>query len=123
MSKYNIVIVDDQPSVCKEVAAFLKDSYTVHAFKSGVEMIEYLSSSSNRADLILLDYEMPDMTGYEVLINIRANKNIRETPVVFLTSETNERMKQEMLMRGASDYLCKPVKSAELHTCIQKYLK
>ena len=120
MSKRDILVVDDQPSVCKEVAIFLKDDYTVHTFKSGKEALDYLSHNS--VDLVLLDYDMPNMTGYEVLLEIRMNKSTMKIPVVFLTGETNERMKQEMLGRGANDYLCKPVNSAELHRCIQKHL-
>ena len=120
MSEYNIMVVDDQPSVCKEVATFLKDAYTVHAFKSGDEALAYLED--NPADLILLDYDMPGKTGFEVLMAIRMNMSTKNTPVIFLTSETNERMRHEMLSRGANDYLCKPVKYDDLHACIEKFL-
>jgi len=120
MEKTNIIVVDDQPSVCKEIAAFLKDDYTVRAFKSGPEVMQYLEN--NPADLILLDYGMPEMTGYEVLLEIRKNTSIKDTPVVFLTGETNERMRLEMMGRGATDYLVKPVSAAELRVCIGKHL-
>jgi len=116
----DIIVVDDQPSVCKEIVSFLKNDYTVHAFKSGEEALAYLTE--NTADFILLDYYMPEMTGFEVLMAIRKNKNAAGTPVVFLTGETNERMKHEMMSRGASDYLCKPIDSAELRRCIVKHL-
>ena len=120
MSMLDIVVVDDQPSVCREVTVFLKDSYTVHAFTSGKDALEYILYSP--VDLVLLDYDMPGMTGYEVLMSIRLNKSTHEVPVVFLTGETNERMRQEMLGRGATDYLCKPIASHELHQCIGKLL-
>ena len=120
MSTRDILLVDDQPSVCREVTAFLKDTYTVHAFTSGKDALDYLSSNST--DLVLLDYEMPEMTGYEVLMSIRLNKSTHTVPVIFLTGETNERMRQEMMGRGATDYLCKPVTSYDLHQCIEKYL-
>ena len=120
MSTRDIVVVDDQPSVCREVTAFLKDNYTVHAFTTGKDALEFLSS--NHVGLILLDYEMPGMTGYEVLMSIRLNKSLKGIPVVFLTGETNERMRQEMMGRGADDYLCKPVTSHDLHDCIKKHL-
>ena len=120
MSKRAILVVDDQPSVCKEVTTFLKDAYAVHAFKSGKEALEYLSANS--ADLVLLDYDMPDMTGYEVLLAMRLNNSTKATPVVFLTGETNERMRYEMIARGADDYLCKPINSIELRNCIEKHL-
>jgi PleD family two-component response regulator len=120
MSKIDILVVDDQTSVCKEIASFLKSDYTVHAFKSGQEALDYLEG--NTVDFILLDYYMPGMTGFEVLMAIRKNMSTKETPVVFLTSETNERMTVEMMGRGATDYLCKPVNAAELQQCIKKHL-
>ena len=121
MSQPDILVVDDQPSVCKEVVTFLKNTYTVHAFTSGSEALAYLAD--HPVDLVLLDYEMPNMTGFEVLMEIQVNKSTKSTPVIFLTGETNERMKKEMLSRGASDYLCKPISSSDLHACIKKHLK
>ena len=120
MDRQDIVVVDDQPSVCREVTVFLKDSYTVHAFTAGKEALDYMAG--NPVDLVLLDYEMPVMTGYEVLMNIRINKSTHKVPVIFLTGETNERMRQEMIGRGADDYLCKPVSSFDLRQCIEKHL-
>jgi len=120
MNRYNVIIVDDQPSICKEVVAFLKDLYTVHTFRNGKEALDYMSD--NPVDLALLDYDMPGMTGFEVLMAIRMHKSTAHMPVVFLTVETNERMRQEMMGRGATDYLCKPINSAELRECVGKHL-
>ena len=120
MEKQNIMVVDDQPSVCKEITEFLKMTYTVHAFKGGKEALAFLAN--NPMDLILLDYSMPNMTGFEVLMQIRQAQATKNIPVVFLTGETNERMRMEMLSRGANDYLTKPVTSSSLKQCIQKYL-
>jgi len=120
MGKADIVVVDDQPSVCREIASFLDLEYNVHAFTNGKDTIDYLAKGP--ADLVLLDYDMPGMTGFEVLMAIRQHKSTRDLPVVFLTAETNERMRQEMMGRGATDYLCKPASSYDLHQCIFKYL-
>ena len=120
MSIKDIVLVDDQPSVCREVTAFLKAKYTVHAFTSGKDALEYLAS--NKTDLMLLDYDMPGMTGYEVLMDVRLTKATAKLPVIFLTGVTNERMRLEMMGRGADDYLTKPIVSSELHKCIEKHL-
>ncbi|MCL1846003.1 MAG: response regulator [Defluviitaleaceae bacterium] len=120
MDLLNVLIVDDQPSTCKEVATFLKGKYNVHAFKSGKEALEFLERNS--VDLILLDYYMPEMTGFEVLLQIRQNQALADTPAIFLTSEINERMEREMRQRGASDYLTKPIDSAKLFACIKKHL-
>jgi len=121
MQKAKIMVVDDQPSVCTGVVGTLKFDYTVYPFTSGKEALDFLKD--NYVDLILLDYEMPGMTGYEVLIAIRMSLATKETPVVFLTGQTNERMKQEMLGRGATDYLTKPVDPEALKSCVRKHLK
>jgi len=120
MDKPNVLVVDDQPSICAEVAAFLKNHYTVHAFKSAKEAMKYLDKHT--VDFILLDYYMPEMTGFEMLLNLQQNESLKNTPVVFLTSEINERMQYEMLQRGAVDYLAKPINAAALINCIQKHL-
>ncbi|MCL1863235.1 MAG: response regulator [Defluviitaleaceae bacterium] len=121
MEKLSVVVVDDQPSICKEVASFLREGYDVHAFKGGREAIGYLET--NHADLILLDYYMPEMTGFELMMQIRQNKSFDDTPIIFLTSETSERLEHEMEQRGANDYLCKPISKDELLACIEKNIK
>jgi len=120
MEKLRIMVVDDQPSVCTRVVGILKFDYTVYPFTKGKEALDYLVNNS--VDLVLLDYDMPEMTGYEVLLGIRTNHAVKNVPVVFLTGVTNERMKQEMLSRGANDYLCKPIDTDELKHCIKKHL-
>lgn len=119
MSKPIVFVVDDQAFICDTVAAILKNTYEVRTFTSGKDAIAYMTD--NKADVLLLDYEMPGMTGYEVLMGMRNTINL-DTPVIFLTAETNERMKIEMMERGASDYICKPINSALLTQGIQKQL-
>ena len=120
MKKPVVLVVDDQLFVCETVAVMLKNEYEVHTFTAGKEAMNYMADRS--VDLVLLDYEMPSMTGYEVLLAIRANKHNSKVPVIFLTAQTNERMRMEMIERGASDYICKPINSSELHQSIKKQL-
>ena len=123
MDKLVIVLVDDQPVICEMVESILKDTYEVHTFTSGKEAMEYMSD--HQVDLALLDYYMPNMTGFEVLLDMRSKRDcrrIQKIPVIFLTSETNERMKMEMMGRGASDYLCKPIDFPALLDSIKNLL-
>jgi len=121
MNKLDVVVIDDQPSVCKEVASFLHAEYNVHAFKSGAEAIDFLGRGG--ANLILLDYYMPDTTGFEVLLQLRANKATADIPVVFLTAEINDRLEEEMKHRGAVDYLRKPIDATLLRSIVRKHIK
>jgi PleD family two-component response regulator len=120
MGKPIIIAIDDQQFICDAIKNMLQDTYEVRTFTSGKEALNYLSDNS--VDLVLLDYEMPHMTGYEVLIAIRTNQYNKKIPVIFLTAETNERMRMEMIERGASDYICKPINSSALHQSIRKQL-
>jgi len=120
-TKPTVMVVDDQASICREVSEFLKWECDVAAFKSGPEAINYIHSNS--PDLIILDYYMPEMTGFETLMAIRSNRATAKTPVIFLTTEINERMKVEMLERGAQDYLTKPINSGELIDTVKKHLR
>jgi len=121
MKKPVILAVDDQSFILETISTMLKDKYEVHTFTSGKDAVKYMVS--HKADLVLLDYEMPQMTGYETLLAIRSNKLNRDAPVIFLTAETNDRMKMEMLERGASDYICKPINVTTLNQCIAQYIQ
>jgi len=118
--KPGVVVVDDQASTCREVSEFLKNDYDVAAFKSGPDALAYLHT--NAPDLIILDYYMPDMTGFETLMEIRSNKALAKIPTIFLTTELNDRMQQEMIARGAADYLTKPINAEELRACVRKHI-
>ena len=121
MEKHKIVAIDDTPFICDTLKAWLKSAYDIQTFLSGKEGLKYLSD--NHADLVLLDYEMPAMTGYEVLMSIRTSKNISKIPVIFLTGVTNERMETEMMERGATDFIRKPLDLAVLRKSIEKQLQ
>ena len=98
----------------------LKDTYDIVTFTEGKAAVNYMSE--NPADLVLLDYEMPGMTGYEVLMAIRGHKKTAAVPVIFLTGSTSARMEQEMRERGADDYICKPIDFNILRQHIKRHL-
>ncbi|MDR0324693.1 MAG: response regulator [Oscillospiraceae bacterium] len=121
MSKPIIIAVDDQKVMCNLIASMLSGTYDIHTFTEGKDALTYMSE--NPADLVLLDYDMPTMTGYEVLMGIRGDKKNSGIPVIFLTGVTNERMEMEMRDRGANDYICKPIDFTVLRQRIDKHLK
>ena len=115
-----IVAIDDTPFICDTLTAWLKGAYEIHTFTSGKDGLHFLVE--NGADLVLLDYEMPGMTGYEVLMGIRTNMKTSKLPVIFLTGVVSGRMETEMLERGADGYLHKPLDLAVLRKCIADHL-
>ena len=115
-----IIVVDDNQFFIDTIEAILQNTYELHSFLSGGDALKYMES--NPADLVLLDYEMPGLTGYETMMKMRAASGAEKLPIIFITAETSERMKLEMIDRGATDYICKPIDSAHLKQCLSKYL-
>ena len=119
--KQKIVAIDDTKFICDTLEAWLKSSYDITTFTKGEQGLKYLLENEDVA-LVLLDYDMPEMTGYEVLMSIRSNQKINKIPVIFLTAVENERMENEMLERGANDYIRKPLDIIVLRSHIEKLL-
>jgi len=115
-----ILAIDDAPDILRMIQLVLQGSYKVHTLSKPEKMDELLEKI--KPDLFLLDYSMPEMTGFEVLLQIRSNPYTKDVPIVFLTGITNERMRQEMMGRGATDFLCKPIEPEELKRCVRKHL-
>ncbi len=104
----NILVVDDSPTMRRMVIASLRnlsDAIFSEA-SSGLEAIEYLALS--RFDLIVLDLNMPDMHGLEVVTFVRKHKVYSDIPIIVLTTRGDEASRSGALAVGASVYLTKP---------------
>ena len=102
----NILIVDDNKINLTAAKNALNDVYKVTAVISGEQALRFLSS--NTPDLILLDINMPEMDGYEVLEKIRQIDRLMYIPVVFLTADNDAQTESKCLEAGAVDFIAKP---------------
>lgn len=88
-----ILLVDDDEDFLMLMSRWLKRNYEVETATSGKEALMYLVE--NRPDLMLLDFEMPEMNGAETLTKIRETETGKDLPVFFLTgTEEDENVKQ-----------------------------
>lgn len=109
-----ILIVDDSPTMRRMVRASLNSMPEV-AFReagNGLEAIEHLALTA--PDLMILDLNMPDMHGIEVLEFIRRHQTYQNLPVLILTTRRDEDSRFQALASGATRYLTKPFKPHEL---------
>lgn len=106
--KHTILIVDDIASNIQSLAAILKDKYQIKVANSGIRALEILSLDTT-IDLILLDIEMPDMNGYEVLTHLQLNHKTKDIPVIFITGNISVQDEEKGLCAGAVDYITKPL--------------
>jgi len=109
-----ILVVDDNISILKQISAHLTDDYEVSLAKSGSLALQICAKE--KPDLILLDVEMPDMDGFEVITRLKQNPFFDRIPVIFLTANNDPKTQIRALELGARDFIIKPVeKSILLH--------
>ena len=120
--KKKILIVEDNPDlvyVLERLIALL--GYDPFAAKSGKEAVEL--AVSNLPDLIILDIMIPEMDGFEVSRQIRANQETQGIPIIAVTALTAYKDKQKCLQSGCNDYIPKPLIPAQLASRIETLLK
>lgn len=108
-----ILIAEDEPDIRELVTFMLKFAgYEVVAASNGEDAVR--TASRERPDLVLMDVRMPRMTGYDACRMMKANPDLRNVPVVFLSAKGQESEIQSGLEAGAEEYLLKPFSPAEL---------
>ncbi|HEY9151641.1 MAG TPA: response regulator transcription factor [Anaerolineales bacterium] len=102
-----ILIAEDEPDIRDLVAFTLRFAgYEVVAANNGEEAVQ--KASVEFPDLILMDVRMPRMTGYDACRVMKANPELKDIPVVFLSAKGQESEIQTGLEAGAEEYLLKP---------------
>lgn len=108
MSKKTILVVDDNSQNILAISALLEGQYKMRAATNGKKALSLANSKDNRPDLILLDIQMPGMSGYEVCDKLKETPLTTDIPVIFLTALTDAEDETEGFKRGAVDYIHKP---------------
>lgn len=118
--KKHVLIIDDDPLMLKLIKEYLGDKYEVGTAISGKIGLKFLEKK--HTDLILLDYEMPDMKGPEVLTKIRENEALAEVPTIFLTGVTDKSKIVEALVLKPQGYVVKPIERDKLMETVEKFI-
>lgn len=119
--KKSIVAVDDSAIILKTLEKLLSEKYDFHAFSKGMRALKYLKKET--PDLIILDIEMPEIDGYQMLEMIREKPDLREVPVIFLTSNSDKEYVVKAVKNGADDYALKPIEEESFMDKIHRLLK
>jgi two-component system chemotaxis response regulator CheY len=104
-----LLVVDDSSVIRKiiKAAADMLHMETEEA-QDGVEALEKLSVAYKEIDLVLLDWNMPEMNGYDVLVEIKNNDKYKHIPVMMVTTEGQKSSIVAAVRAGAANYLTKP---------------
>jgi two-component system copper resistance phosphate regulon response regulator CusR len=117
----SVLVVDDEPDTVDLIRLTLETAgFTVHQAPDGTSAIQMIQNGTY--DVVLLDIMMPDISGFDVLQQLR-NQGVEVPPVVFLTARKQDEDRQTGQDMGASDYLTKPATRGELLDAIQHALE
>ncbi|MEX2137829.1 MAG: SpoIIE family protein phosphatase [Pirellulales bacterium] len=117
-----ILVVDDAAANLQVLAGMLKDrGYKARPVPSG--KLALLAARRDPPDLILLDINMPEMNGYEVCECLKADAELKDIPVIFISALTEPLDKVKAFCIGGVDYLTKPFQMEELHARVETHLK
>lgn len=120
MSK-KVLSVDDSVSIRQMVSFILTEAgYTVDVAKDGQEALE--KAKADKFDLFITDLNMPVMDGITLIKNLRSDPKYKFTPILMLTTESQEAKKQEGKAAGATGWIVKPFTPEQLINVIKKVL-
>lgn len=113
-----ILLVDDVATNLKCAAEILKEQYEIVTARSGEQAMEILKDDI--PDMVMLDINMPGMSGFEVFARMKLTEELSNIPVVFLTAETEKGIEEQGRKMGADDFIHKPYDPEELNRRIER---
>jgi len=119
-SRKVIMVVDDSPAILQMVSSVLGDYYKVFTLSKPMELVNILLRM--KPDLFLLDYKMPEISGFDLIHVIRGFEEHRDTPIIFLTSEGTIDNVTTAIELGACDFVVKPFDPDVLRERIIKHI-
>ncbi|WP_430436240.1 response regulator [Oceanibaculum nanhaiense] len=119
MGRTRILIVEDEPNIIESLSYILRRAdFDVAVAANGLEALERLRGTKFSA--IILDVMMPGMSGFDVLRQVRADRNLSGLPVIVLTAKGQSRDRQTASEAGATEFITKPFSNADIIACLRQ---
>jgi putative two-component system response regulator len=119
--KPTILIVDDTPDNIDVLAATLRNDYDLKVATNGKKALQ-IAQSVPKPEMILLDVMMPEMDGYEVCRQLKANPITSDIPVLFVTAKANACDEEQGFALGAVDYITKPISPPRVKARVRTHI-
>jgi len=119
--KPTLMIIDDNEMMREFLSVYLKEKYLVQAFENPLLALKSLNINA-APDLMLLDLNMPELSGFEFLEMIKKKPSFQSIGIIILSSLDKSSERIECLSLGAQDYLVKPFHPKELSLRLEKCL-
>jgi len=122
MSDWKVLVVDDDPAIRETLQLSLEDAnLDVTCLPSAEEALRWLLA--NEADLMILDWMLPGISGIDLVQILRFKTNSESLPIILLTARNNEEDKLASFQVGVDDYVIKPFSAKELVARIQAVMR
>lgn len=118
--KKEILLIEDEPTWQALLLQTLTPQYHIAVAPTLKDAKAALTK--NRADLILLDFYLPDGNGFEMIDHLKTDEQLKKIPVILLTSESAVQIKVRSFSEGVYDFITKPFEAVELHARIASHL-
>ncbi|MCE5278744.1 MAG: response regulator [Planctomycetaceae bacterium] len=115
-----IIVADDNADMRHYLARMLSERYNVKAVPDGQAALA--AARQNRPDLILSDVMMPNLDGFGLVRELRADRDLKTIPTILLSARAGEEARVEGMQQGADDYLVKPFSTRELLARVAAHL-
>ncbi|MCD6560417.1 MAG: response regulator [Deltaproteobacteria bacterium] len=121
---FNVLIVDDSFSMRAVIKRTIKASgFNIGKFfeaKNGIEALNILNEEW--LDLVLTDYNMPEMDGLTLITEMKKTENMQDIPAVMITTEGSKQRVAEFMAKGAADYIKKPFTPEEIRQKLNRIM-
>jgi DNA-binding response OmpR family regulator len=116
-----ILLIEDEPSIQRLICYALQTKgHDVSVAQDGSDGLQVARTKT--PDLILLDMVMPEMSGMEVLMTLKADSSLKNIPVLIVTASAQKEEAERAIELGAADYLIKPFHVQDLHEAVMELL-
>jgi two-component system, OmpR family, alkaline phosphatase synthesis response regulator PhoP len=113
MKKPTILVVDDEPFICRSLTFVLrKENYLVLEARNGEEAL--VAIREHKPDLVFLDVMMPKVNGFQVTQQVRADRDLDAVKIILLTAKGQECDREVGKTAGANDYMTKPFSPSKI---------
>jgi len=119
--RHSILVVDDISSMLRTIHHALHDKYEIFLLSKSEVVIDFLHN--NKPELILLDYLMPVLNGFDLIPQIRALPDYEKVPIIIVTTEGTFKNVNEAMALGASDFIVKPFDPKELNFKVERHIR
>jgi len=124
-----IVCVEDDADIQMLLSVYISRAMEIHPvfLKDSIEAFDFLSlsdsSSVEKTDLIIMDYQIPGIDGISAIKEIRAYRAYADTPIIMITASDDQKILEKAFEAGATDFIAKPIRKTELIARIKSQLR